>query len=225
MCGSNRFALLWDMDGTLVDTRQEHWLAWRESLAAEGYKLEWETFICSFGQRNDRILRDIFGDDLPNSEVARIGDEKEAMYRKVLRNRGVRLLPGTARLMDGAAARGWSQALASSAPRENLAAILDALDRWDTFSAVVGAEDVSRGKPDPECFAFAAQRLGITPSNCLVFEDAPAGLEAARRAGMACVGVLTTHDHLGQADRIVGSLEELRLIDLEALLREHGTGR
>ena len=133
-------------------------------------------------------------------------------------------MPGAARLMDEAAALGWLQAVASSAPRDNLAVILDALDGWDTFDAVVGAEDVSQGKPHPECFLLAAERLGVSPANCVVLEDAPVGLEAARNAGMACVGVQTSSDHLVEADWIVGSLEELSIIDLKGLItinKEH----
>ena len=109
--------------------------------------------------------------------------------------------------------------MVSSAPRRNLTTILEAINRVDTFAVVIGAEDVRQGKPHPEGFILAARELVISPSNCIVLEDAPAGLEAARRAGMACVGLLSTHDHISGADRIVTSLEDLSLFDLEALLR------
>ncbi len=216
---STPFALIWDMDGTMVDTRQAHWLAWKQTLAAEKYDLDWETFLQSFGQRNDTILRSLLSADLSHTEVVRISDAKELMFRNVLKDQGVQLMPGSAQLIDQAATHGYPQAVVSSAPRRNLTTILEAINRVDTFAVVIGAEDVRQGKPHPEGFILAAGELVISPSNCIVLEDAPAGLEAARRAGMACVGLLSTHDHISGADRIVTSLEDLTLFDLEALLR------
>jgi beta-phosphoglucomutase len=216
---STPFALIWDMDGTMVDTRQAHWLAWKQTLAAEKYDLDWETFLQSFGQRNDTILRSLLSADLSDTEVVRISDAKELMFRNVLKDQGVQLMPGSAQLIDQAATHGYPQAVVSSAPRRNLTTILEAINRVDTFAVVIGAEDVRQGKPHPEGFILAAGELVISPSNCIVLEDAPAGLEAARRAGMACVGLLSTHDHISGADRIVTSLEDLSLFDLEALLR------
>lgn len=215
---NNTFALIWDMDGTLVDTRQAHWLAWKQTLAAEKYDLNWATFLKTFGERNDTILRSLLGADLPDAEAFRIGDVKEQMFRDVLKNQGVQLLPGSERLMDQAITHSWSQAVVSSAPRQNITTILEVLNRLDTFAVLVCAEDVTQGKPHPEGCITASRELGVSPSNCIVIEDAPAGLEAAHRAGMACVGVLSTHEHLSEGDLIVNSLEELSLADLEGLL-------
>jgi beta-phosphoglucomutase family hydrolase len=219
---NNTFALIWDMDGTMVDTREAHWLSWKEVLTAEKYDLNRETFLKTFGQRNDAILRSLLGAGLPDAEVIRIGDAKEQMFREVLKDQGVQLLPGSERLIEQAVTHGWPQAIVSSAPRLNITTILEVLDRMDTFASLVCAEDVSQGKPHPEGCIAAARKLGVSPSNCVVLEDAPAGLEAARNAGMACVGVLSTHDHLGVADRIVDSLEELSLADIETLIHQRG---
>lgn len=217
----NTFALIWDMDGTIVDTREAHWLAWKQTLAAEKYDLDWETFLKTFGQRNDSILRSLLGSDLPDADAIRIGDAKEQVFRDVLKKNGVQLLPGAGQLIDQAITSGWPQAIVSSAPRKNIITILEVLNRIDTFAALICAEDVSQGKPHPEGCITAARKLGVSPSNCIVLEDAPSGLEAARRAGMVCVGVLSTHDNIDEADRIVTSLEELSLADLEALLNQH----
>jgi beta-phosphoglucomutase family hydrolase len=217
----NTFALIWDMDGTMVDTREAHWLAWRESLTAEGYDLNWETFLKTFGQRNDAILRSLLGTDLPDADVVRVGDTKEQIFRDVIKDQGVQLLPGSERLLEQAVTQGLPQAVVSSAPRLNITAILEVLGRLDTFAVLVCAEDVRQGKPHPEGCLTASRKLGVSPRNCIVLEDAPAGLEAARRAGMACVGVLSTHDRLSDADRIVSSLEELSMADLEGLLHQH----
>ena len=214
----NTFALIWDMDGTMVDTREAHWLAWKEILAAENYDLDWETFLKTFGQRNDSILRSLLGAGLPDADVVRIGDAKEQVFRDVLKENGVQLLPGAGQLIDQAEAKGWPQAIVSSAPRKNISTILEVLGRPDTFAVMVCAEDVSHGKPHPEGCITAAQKLGVSPARCMVLEDAPAGLEAARRAGMGGVGVLSTHDHLSEADRIVATLKELSLADIESLM-------
>ncbi len=214
----NTFALIWDMDGTMVDTREAHWLAWKEILAAENYDLDWETFLKTFGQRNDSILRSLLGAGLPDADVVRIGDAKEQVFRDVLKENGVQLLPGAGQLIDQAKAKGWPQAIVSSAPRKNISTILEVLGRPDTFAVMVCAEDVSHGKPHPEGCITAAQKLGVSPARCMVLEDAPAGLEAARRAGMGGVGVLSTHDHLSEADRSVATLKELSLADIESLM-------
>jgi beta-phosphoglucomutase len=201
-------AVLWDVDGTLIDSSEYHWLSWRDALAAEDFPLTRGQFDSSFGQRNDEILRGYFGPDHPAEEVARVGEAKETVYRRLVRERGVELLPGVRRWLDTLRAEGWLQALASSAPRANLEAIVSALDLGAYFAAVVSAEDVTRGKPDPQVFLVAAAKLEAEPKACVVVEDAPAGTEAARRAGMRCVGVLTSRDELN-ADIVVRTLEEL----------------
>ena len=201
-------AVLWDVDGTLIDSAEYHWLTWRETLAGEGYELTRAQFDASFGQRNDEILRGYFGEGLSAGEVVRIGDAKEVRYRELVCARGVEPLPGVRRWLDKLRAEGWRQAIASSAPRLNLDAILQALGLEDFFDAVASAEDVERGKPDPQIFLAAAGKVQVEAARCVVVEDAPAGVEAARRAGMRRVGVLSSHGAL-DADVVVNSLADL----------------
>ncbi len=210
-------AVLWDMDGVLVDSAEYHYVAWREALAQEGVDLSYDAFRATFGQRNDTILRYLLGPDLPDSEVARIGDLKESLYRQLVRTRGIAPLPGVldwlARLRD----QGWRQAIASAAPRANVDAIVQALGIAHYFSATTSSEDVTRGKPDPQVYLVSAQRLGVPPARCVVVEDAPAGVEGARRAGMRCIGVTSTHPHL-DADLVVAALSELPPDSFEKLV-------
>ena len=201
-------AALWDMDGTLLDSAEYHWLTWRDVLAEERFELTRERFAESFGRRNDDTLRDYFGQDFPQSEVERISDIKEARYREMVRANGVEPLPGVRRWLKRLKTEGWRQAVASSAMLLNVEAILDALDIKEYFGAIVSAEDVRHGKPDPEIFFVAAERLAVRPACCVVIEDSPAGIEAARRAGMRTIGVLSSQDAL-QADRVVRTLDEL----------------
>jgi beta-phosphoglucomutase family hydrolase len=200
-------AVLWDMDGTLLDSAEYHWLTWREVLAEEKFELTRERFAESFGRRNDDTLREYFGQDFPPSEIERISDIKEARYREMVRARGVEPLPGVRRWLGRLKAEGWRQAVASSAMLLNVEAILDALNIKEYFNAIVSAEDVRHGKPDPEIFLVAAERLEARPARCIVIEDSPAGIEAARRAGMRTIGVLSSHDAL-EADRVVRTLDE-----------------
>jgi len=210
-------AVLWDMDGTLLDSAEYHWLAWREVLAAERFDLTRERFAESFGRRNDATLRFYFGDDLPLQEIERISAVKEARYREWVRTRGVELLPGVDRWLAHLREEGWRQAVASSASLENIHAILEALAIETRFDAIVCADDVSTGKPDPEVFLVASARLRVPPPLCVVIEDSPAGIEAAHRAGMRSIGVLSSHSSL-EADVVVRTLDELEENAFDQLL-------
>lgn len=200
-------AVLWDVDGTLIDSREYHWLSWRGALAAENFRLTREQFERTFGRRNEEILGGYFP-SYGAEEVARVGEAKETAYRELVRAGGIELLPGVRGWLERLRAEGWLQALASSAPRLNLDAIVAALGLEEFFSAVASAEDVTEGKPDPQVFLAAASKLGVEPASCVVVEDAPAGTEAARRAGMRSIGVLSSHSEL-RADVVVRTLEEL----------------
>ncbi len=216
-------AVLWDLDGTLVDSGELHWRAWREALAAEGLAVTYDQFLRSFGQRNDLILRGWFGDALDEARIRRVGDAKEARFRDLVAREGVRPLPGAAAWVERLARAGWRQAIASSAPRANVEAIRRALAFGDRFAASVAAEDVTAGKPDPQVFLLAAARLGVDPPRCLVVEDAPAGIEAARRAGMASIGLGPAG--AAAADLGVGALTDLAPDAFERLLDRHAAAR
>src|SRR5215216_1317610 len=145
-------AVLWDMDGTLLDSSHYHWLTWREVLAEEGFDLTREQFAASFGRRNDDTLRDYFGQGFPLNEVERISNIKETRYREMVRTRGVEPMPGVRRLLERLRTGGWRQAVASSAMLLNIEAVLEALKINKYFDRIASAEDVRRGKPDPEIF-------------------------------------------------------------------------
>ena len=181
-------AALWDLDGTIADSKDFHWRAWRETMAAAGAPITYERFLHSFGQRNDAILG-AWLPGAPPETVTRLGDEKEAAFRRLAAEGPLHPLPGAMEWIERLAKAGWRQAIASSAPPANvttMARVLD-LERW--MGALVTADDVHCGKPDPEVFLVAASRLGVPPERCVVVEDAAAGIEAARRGGMQSIGV------------------------------------
>jgi beta-phosphoglucomutase len=200
-------AVLWDLDGTLIDSEQYHWLAWRDTMAAEGVALTHQQFLETFGMRNDAIVPQWIP-GIPSSGVERIANAKERLYRRLIREGGLVPLPGAAEWTQQLATDGWRQAIASSAPRENIDAVVAVIGLGSVFQAVVSAEDVTLGKPDPQVFLTAAARLGSPPARSIVVEDAPAGVEAARRAGMPSIGVRRTGPPL-PADLAVVSLADL----------------
>jgi beta-phosphoglucomutase len=212
-------AVLWDLDGTLIDSGDHHWHAWQETMAAEGRDLTPEAFAGAFGQLNHEILRAMFGPDLAPGEIQRIGDEKEQRYRERLLKEGLELRPGAGAWLARLKNEGWRQALATSSPPANVEAVLRAVDIGPFLDAVVTAGDIKRGKPDPSIFLTAAARVDVPPRRCVVVEDAPAGLEGARRAGMKSVGVLSPHFSELVADLVVPTLAALPAAAFQDLLR------
>jgi len=211
-------AVLWDMDGTLINSEEFHWISWRDTMANEGIAITHEQFLSSFGQRNDSIIPRWLGAASNPERIERIADAKEELYRDLVRKNGISPLPGVASLVHKLHEQGWLQAVASSAPRLNIEAVLEALAATHSFQAIVSAEDVRKGKPDPEVYLTAAARVGVSPDRCIVVEDAVAGIEGARRADMHSIGV--SHD--GQdlsADLVVKSLDLLDPGAFEALLQ------
>jgi HAD superfamily hydrolase (TIGR01509 family) len=200
-------AVLWDLDGTLADSRDFHWRAWRETMQDAGVEISDAQFAASFGQRNDAILAAWLGAAATPDRVRDIGDAKEALYRRYIEREGIAPLPGAAEWVRRLHAAGWRQAIASSAPRMNVEVMHHVLGFAGTIDTLVGAEDVTRGKPEPDVFLTAASRLDVPPPRCVVVEDAQAGLEAARRAGMRRIGVGA--GDLTGADMLVKSLADL----------------
>jgi len=184
-------AMLFDMDGTIVDNMAFHTDTWLELLRRHGVETSGEEFFAkTAGMTNPLIFRHYFGDSLDDALVLELGDEKESIYREAYRPH-VRAVGGLVELLAVAKAKGIKTGLATSAPPENIEFILAGANLQDAFDVIVGAKDVTHGKPHPEIYLKCAEMLGVEPSECIVFEDAPMGIESARRAGMRVV-VITT---------------------------------
>ena len=216
---SNPRAVLWDMDGTLIDSEEFHWISWRDTMANEGFSIAHEQFLASFGQRDDAIIPRWLGPASTPERVARIATAKEQLYRQLIREHGISPLPGVVSWIHRLHEQGWLQAIASAAPRPNIDVVLEALVAAHCFQGIVSADDVHRGKPDPEVYLLAASRLGAKPERCIVVEDAVAGIEGAHRAGMRSIGVARNGKHLA-ADVVVQSLDRLDSDAFERLLQE-----
>jgi beta-phosphoglucomutase len=211
-------AVLWDMDGTLIDSENLHWISWRNTMVNEGIAITHEQFLSSFGQRNDSIIPRWLGAAATPERIERIASAKEELYRHLVQRDGISALPGVASWVDRLHDQGWLQAIASAAPRPNIEVVLEALAAAHYFQGIVSAEDVCRGKPDPAVYLIAASRLGVSPDRCIVVEDAAAGIEGARRAGMRSIGVCHNGKHLA-ADVEVPSLDLLDPDAFETLLQ------
>jgi beta-phosphoglucomutase len=205
------YAIIWDLDGVLIDSGDYHFRAWREIMHDVCHReFTAQEFKRTFGMRNAEMLRDVLGAqrDTIDIDEEHLADVKEARYRELVRAEGLSLLPGVADWLASAQRAGWQQAVASSAPRLNVDAVMDTLHIQHYFGAMIAAEDVTHGKPDPEVYLAAANRLGVMPSHCIVIEDAPAGVQGAHSGGMACIGVLTSHPSL-QANVVVPTLADI----------------
>ena len=184
---------VFDLDGTLVDNMRWHARAWTALVRAHAQEArsdaEIEAFIYAHaGMKNEELIPLL----VPGAtDVQALSSEKEALYR-ALYALSLAPLPGLLPLLDALQARGVLLAVASAAPLANRDLVLDGLKLRQRFTAVVGAEHARRGKPFPDIFLEAAQRLGLPPAECIAFEDAPKGVEAAVAAGMRCAAVTTT---------------------------------
>jgi len=206
------------MDGTLIDSEEFHWISWRDAMANEGITITHEQFLSSFGQRNDSIIPRWLGAATAPKRIERIANAKEELYRQLVRKNGIAPLPGVPYWVRRLHEQGWLQAIASAAPRPNIEVVLEALAAAHHFQGIVSAEDVRRGKPDPEVYLVAASRLGVSPDKCIVVEDSAAGIEGARRAGMRSIGV-SRNGKLLAADVVVESLNFLDANAFDRLLQ------
>ena len=217
MSGSKLAAVIWDMDGVIADTASYHFQAWQTVFPRRGATFTIADFRHHFGQRDDTIIRDTIS-GLTDEEVYAIADEKEAAFRREAAPK-VKALPGAVALIKLLYKRRVKMAIASSAPIENIELITARLEIGSYFQVIVWGREVAEGKPSPLVFLLAAQKLLVAPEDCVVIEDAVAGVAAARRAEMKCLAVTNNHswESLRQADLIVDSLETVSVADLSAL--------
>lgn len=213
-------ALVFDLDGVIVDSNAMHVLAWERYLARLGRRLPRDAGTLIFGRHNDEIVRDLLGDSLSAQELAAHGAAKEALYRELMRPvLGRRLVPGLADFL-----RRWSRlplAVASNAERANVDFVLEQSGLRPYFRVTLDGRQVGRPKPDPEIYLEAAQRLGVEPASCVVFEDSPSGVAAALAAGAQVVGIRTTYEEL---PGVALTVRDFRDPELDPWLRSRVAG-
>lgn len=208
-----RWAALFDWDGVIIDSADAHEQSWERLSQETGKPLPPDHFLRGFGKRNEVIFPEILQWTQDPEEIRALSLQKEALYREIVLEQGIRVLPGVRTYLSSLQQAGIPCVVGTSTQRANVELIFEREDLSEFFQDVVASEDVTRGKPDPEVFLIAAAKAGLPPEHCVVFEDAVYGIEAARAGGMKSVGVLTTHADQGLpgADRQVRQLDELPL--------------
>ena len=211
-------AVLWDMDGVIADTMQYHYSAWRDILKGMGVTMTEEEFRPLFGQRHDNIIRYALGNNMTHEQIEALSEKKQTLYRQRV-SKDIRALPGAIELMKTLNKNKIKLAVASSATKENMDIIVHGLDIEKYFQEFVNGPEVAEGKPSPLIFQLAAKKLGVPVVDCVVLEDAIAGVTAAKQGGMKCVAVTNSlpREKLKEADLIVDSLEEVNIEVLKEL--------
>jgi beta-phosphoglucomutase len=206
----NSFAIIFDMDGVIVDTNPYHKISLKQFCEKYGYQLNEEDLISKiYGRTNNEWIRNIFG-PLPKEKILELGEEKEAMFRAIYKD-VIKPVSGLDNFLKELEERSIPKAIGTSAPRSNVDFVLSHTGLGEYFSAILDESDVVHGKPNPEIYLKVAAKLGYEPSRCVVFEDSLSGVESARRAGAKVVGVATTHsfEELGHTDFIIKDFSDL----------------
>jgi beta-phosphoglucomutase family hydrolase len=186
-------AVIFDFDGTLFHTEDTIEKCWEQVAQEEKKPFSHNLFLQGGGLRDASFIRDVirWADD--ETEIARIKKRKEDLYLHALEHTAIEAAAGIQKLLSTLRDRGILLAIGSSSIRKNIDMILSHHEEMrKVFSVIISADDVTKGKPDPEVYLLAASRLGVDPSNCVVFEDAPLGIEAGKRAGMKVIGIAST---------------------------------
>jgi beta-phosphoglucomutase len=214
-------AVIFDMDGVLVDSYRAHWQSWHFMADELGKGLTEEQFVTTFGRTSREIIAEHWGaDSLSPAQIVEFDRRKEALYREIVAQ-DFPAMDGAGDLIRALSAAGFLLAIGSSGPPDNVVLAVEQLGATDYFQALVTGKDVTRGKPDPQVFLIAAERLGVAPTDCAVIEDAPVGIAAANAAGMTSIALLSTGhtaESVAAAKLIVKSLRELSPERIAALI-------
>ena len=184
--------LIFDMDGVIVDNHQWHFESYIEFGKRHNVNISREEFGKYFGTTNHFIMKSIFGENISEEDIITFGEEKEAIYREMYLP-AIKPVKGLPEFLQYESEKGIPIALATAAPKENVKFTLEATGLSHYFDVITDSSMVDRGKPDPQVYLVTAEKLGVQPKDCIVFEDSIPGITAARNAGMFVVGVATTH--------------------------------
>jgi HAD superfamily hydrolase (TIGR01509 family) len=184
---------LFDWDGVVVDSSAAHRESWERLAEERGLALPENHFALGFGRKNQVIIPEIYKWATDPEAIEELGNRKEAIYREILIESGLEPLPGAIDLFRELKAAGIPMAVGTSTPLKNVETVIGLIGAAGMFDAIISAEDVSHGKPDPEVFLKGAAALGVEPQDCVVFEDAVYGIEAGLAGGMKVVALTTTH--------------------------------
>jgi beta-phosphoglucomutase len=206
-------AAIFDMDGTMISNMAYHKKAWQEFLRRYGITLTEQEFKEKLsGKKNDQIFELVFGRRLSKDEELKYTEEKESLYRELFRPH-IKEIAGLTRLIEALHTHGVKTAIATTAPAKNRDFALKEIGLEGKFEVILGDEHVTRGKPHPEIYLATAERLGVSPADCVVFEDSPPGIASGKSAGMTVIAILSSHSRgeLEEADYTVNDFTDLNI--------------
>lgn len=186
-------AFLFDLNGTMIDDMHYHISAWHKILNDLGANITYEESKVNCYGKSAELIGRILPGKFTDEEAYQIGSDKEATYREMFRPH-LKLMPGLDQFLEQAYQTGIQMAIGSAGIMPNLTFVTEGLQIGHYFQTLVSADDVVNSKPDPETYLICAERLGVKPSECIVFEDALKGVESAERAGMPCVVITSLHE-------------------------------
>ncbi|WP_316840205.1 HAD family phosphatase [Pedobacter gandavensis] len=216
---NKEIAVIFDMDGVICHTNPYHSLAFRDFFAVRNLApTEAEFAQHMFGKSNSYIFNHFFNRPIVGAELLELEEEKEGLFRKIYKDH-IEPIAGILEFISDLDQHGVKLGVATSAPYANLDLILSEVDIRNKLGSIMASEDVKKHKPDPEVYLTSAKNLGVSPDQCLVFEDSYSGISAALNAGMRVVGVLTSHtiEELPKCDLYINDYQELsynKIIDL-----------
>lgn len=218
---TDSIAFIFDMDGTMIDNMHYHEKAWQQVFQKLGKEIPVEQLKPTLYGKNEEVIRRHFGDRFTKQEIAAFAEAKESLYRKLYKPH-LRLIDGLQIFLQQSFSQNISMAIATAAELPNVNFVVDATNTRHYFNAIVTAEQTSKGKPDPEIFLMAAEQLHISPANCIVFEDAPKGAEAAYRAGMKTVMLNTSYPDsmLGMLPNVMEVINNFKTLSPESIIRK-----
>jgi len=216
----SHYCIIFDMDGVLADTGPIHFKSWVNLGREIGVEFTRELFEETFGQQSPTIIRKLVGPNPDDILIEDWANFKEKNYREMVKDK-LEPLPGVMKILADLKSKGFKLAVGSSGPSENVDLLLTSLKMEEFFDVIITAAEVEKGKPEPDVFLIIAKTLNIDPINCIVIEDAPVGIEAAKRAGMIPIALTTTHnkEELLDADLIKQDLTEVGIKDILKLFK------
>ena len=208
--------VIFDMDGVLTDNKEQDFTAWKRVFADFGIDLSFEGYKAFTGMKGEAIVKKYIRPSAGDEEATALTRRKEDYFIEEIKKSKIDPTPGVIRLLNDLKMNNIRMGIGTAAMKFKAYAVLDELGIRDFFKVLVSAEEVKKGKPDPETYLKVAEELHLRPEECFVIEDAPNGIEAAKNGGIKCIAITTTHERseLGQADRIIDSFDELVVSEL-----------
>ncbi|MDD2274833.1 MAG: HAD family phosphatase [Candidatus Pacebacteria bacterium] len=208
--------IIFDMDGVLTDNKEQDFTAWKRVFADFGLDLNMDGYKSFTGMKGEEIVKKYIKLDADNKEATSLTRRKEEYFIEEIKKTKIEPMKGVVRLLNDLKKNNIKMGIGTAAMEFKAYAILEELGIKDFFEVLVSAEKVKKGKPDPETYLKVAEYLKIKTEECIVIEDAPNGIEAAKNGGIKCIAITSTHkeSELQSADKIIDSFDELKLGEL-----------